>query len=116
MLLSGHHANIAGWRRVQSLRITERRRPDLYERVELTRQDRKLLVKISGGKPSAGRVRTGKERCAGARERAGGCAMTGTIVNAAAVVAGGALGLCLRRGLPSGCRMPRCRPAGWAWR
>ena len=26
--------------------------------------------------------------------------MTGTIVNAAAVVAGGALGLCLRRGLP----------------
>ncbi len=45
VLLSGHHANIAGWRRVQSLRLTEARRPDLYERVELTKQDRKLLDK-----------------------------------------------------------------------
>ena len=51
VLLSGHHANIAGWRRVQSLRITERRRPDLYERVELTRQDRKLLVKFPEESP-----------------------------------------------------------------
>ena len=45
VLLSGHHANIAGWRRVQSLRLTEVRRPDLYEKVELTKQDRKLLEK-----------------------------------------------------------------------
>ena len=51
VLLSGHHANIAGWRRVQSLRITERRRPDLYERVELTRQDRKLLAKFPEESP-----------------------------------------------------------------
>ena len=51
VLLSGHHANIAGWRRVQSLRITERRRPDLYERVELTRQDRKLLEKFPEESP-----------------------------------------------------------------
>lgn len=47
ILLSGHHANIAGWRRVQSLRITQARRPDLYEKVELTRQDKKLLDKFS---------------------------------------------------------------------
>ncbi len=46
VLTSGHHANIAGWRRVQSLRITARRRPDLYQNVELTRQDHKLLTKF----------------------------------------------------------------------
>lgn len=31
-LLSGHHANIAVWRRRQSLRLTAERRPDLIER------------------------------------------------------------------------------------
>jgi len=31
-LLSGHHANIARWRREQSLRLTAARRPDLLER------------------------------------------------------------------------------------
>ena len=46
VLLSGHHANIAGWRRVQSLRITAHRRPDLYERVTLTEQDHKLLTRF----------------------------------------------------------------------
>lgn len=46
VLTSGHHANIAGWRRVQSLRVTERRRPDLYQKVVLTKQDHKLLVKF----------------------------------------------------------------------
>ena len=46
VLLSGHHANIAGWRRVQSLRITAHRRPDLYERVTLTEQDHKLLARF----------------------------------------------------------------------
>jgi tRNA (guanine37-N1)-methyltransferase len=30
-LLSGHHANIAQWRRRQSLKITAQRRPDLIE-------------------------------------------------------------------------------------
>lgn len=32
ILLSGHHANIAAWRREQSLARTKSRRPDLYER------------------------------------------------------------------------------------
>ncbi len=32
VLLSGHHANIAAWRRAQSIERTKARRPDLYER------------------------------------------------------------------------------------
>lgn len=47
VLTSGHHANIAQWRRLQSLLITRERRPDLYEQVELTKQDKKLLDKLT---------------------------------------------------------------------
>ncbi|MGL4849061.1 MAG: tRNA (guanosine(37)-N1)-methyltransferase TrmD [Clostridium sp.] len=43
VLLSGHHENIRKWRRVKSLEITEERRPDLYEKIELTKEDKKLL-------------------------------------------------------------------------
>ena len=32
VLLSGHHANIAKWRKEQSLKITEKRRPDLLKK------------------------------------------------------------------------------------
>jgi tRNA (guanine37-N1)-methyltransferase len=31
VLLSGHHAQVARWRREQSLALTARRRPDLIE-------------------------------------------------------------------------------------
>jgi tRNA (guanine37-N1)-methyltransferase len=31
VLLSGHHGNIADWRRQQSVELTRRRRPDLLE-------------------------------------------------------------------------------------
>ncbi len=31
VLLSGHHLNISRWRREQSLRVTQEKRPDLYE-------------------------------------------------------------------------------------
>lgn len=31
ILLSGHHVNIAKWRREESLRVTKEKRPDLYE-------------------------------------------------------------------------------------
>lgn len=55
VLLSGHHANIAAWRRLQSLKITAERRPDLYERVELTKQDKKLLEKDKKEQESADR-------------------------------------------------------------
>ena len=43
VLLSGHHENIRKWRRGQALAITRQNRPDLWERLELTKEDRKLL-------------------------------------------------------------------------
>ena len=43
VLLSGHHANIDKWRREQSLMLTRERRPDLFEKVELTKKDKKFL-------------------------------------------------------------------------
>ena len=43
VLLSGNHAEIEKWRRKQSLLITREKRPDLFEKIELTKQDKKLL-------------------------------------------------------------------------
>ncbi len=43
VLLSGHHANITKWRRLQALKRTKARRPDMYEQLELTSEDKKLL-------------------------------------------------------------------------
>lgn len=43
VLLSGHHANINKWRRLQALKRTRERRPDLYQELELTKEDKKLL-------------------------------------------------------------------------
>ncbi len=43
VLLSGHHAEIMKWRRKQSLLITKQRRPDMFERIELDKTDKKLL-------------------------------------------------------------------------
>ena len=43
VLLSGHHENIRKWRRKQSLLITKERRKDLFEKIELTKEDKKLL-------------------------------------------------------------------------
>jgi len=43
VLLSGNHAQIAKWRREQSLLRTLKRRPDLMERAELTDKERKLI-------------------------------------------------------------------------
>jgi tRNA (guanine37-N1)-methyltransferase len=42
-LLSGHHENIQRWRRGQALLRTKRRRPDLFERLRLSREDHQLL-------------------------------------------------------------------------
>ena len=47
ILLSGHHANIAKWRRKQSIIRTRLRRPDMYEKLKFeTKQDKKLLREI----------------------------------------------------------------------
>lgn len=48
ILLSGHHANIARWRRKESLRRTKNRRPDLFAKLDLTsKQDQKLLKELA---------------------------------------------------------------------
>lgn len=44
VLLSGHHANIERWRRNQSLLRTYEIRPDMFEKVELDKKDRKFLM------------------------------------------------------------------------
>ena len=50
VLLSGHHANIARWRRKQALRRTRDRRPDLYAKLDLSsKEDQKLLREITQG-------------------------------------------------------------------
>jgi tRNA (guanine37-N1)-methyltransferase len=43
VLLSGHHAEVARWRREESLRRTLERRPDLLRGANLTEADRKFL-------------------------------------------------------------------------
>ena len=48
VLLSGHHAEIARWRRERALELTARRRPDLIDaartRHELTAEDERYLA------------------------------------------------------------------------
>ncbi|MBC7955932.1 MAG: tRNA (guanosine(37)-N1)-methyltransferase TrmD [Cytophagales bacterium] len=50
VLMSGHHADIARWRREQSLALTARRRPDLIESLRarggLSRSDEKYLLSL----------------------------------------------------------------------
>jgi tRNA (guanine37-N1)-methyltransferase len=43
VLLSGHHGEIAKWRRKERLKATLLRRPDLLEKVKLSDQDNNLL-------------------------------------------------------------------------
>lgn len=45
VLLSGHHENIRKWRRAQSLILTKERRKDLYDKVILSKEDKKILEK-----------------------------------------------------------------------
>jgi tRNA (guanine37-N1)-methyltransferase len=47
ILLSGHHANIAEWRRRMSLTETAMRRPDMLEKIELTEKEQKYLSQIT---------------------------------------------------------------------
>jgi tRNA (guanine37-N1)-methyltransferase len=43
ILLSGDHRRIERWRRREALRVTRERRPDLFERIQLTEEERLLL-------------------------------------------------------------------------
>ena len=46
VLLSGHHENIRKWRRYKSLEITKERRQDLYDRINFSKDDIKILKKF----------------------------------------------------------------------
>lgn len=46
VLLSGHHAKIARFRREESLRVTAQRRPELLESADLSVEDKEFLKKI----------------------------------------------------------------------
>lgn len=46
VLVSGNHAQIEQWRRIESLKRTWFRRPDLLEKIELSSEDEKKLEKI----------------------------------------------------------------------
>lgn len=52
ILLSGHHENIRKYRRLKSLLITKEKRPDLYEKIQLTKEDKILLKKYFENKDS----------------------------------------------------------------
>lgn len=47
ILLSGHHENIRQWRRYMMLKTTMERRPDLYKKHILSKDDVKILKKFS---------------------------------------------------------------------
>ena len=46
ILLSGHHANIAKWRRREAIKRTYLRRPDMLEKADLDTKDLKMLEDI----------------------------------------------------------------------
>lgn len=48
VLLLGHHENIRKWRRKESLVNTYKKRPELLEKVELSKEDKKILEEIRG--------------------------------------------------------------------
>jgi tRNA (guanine37-N1)-methyltransferase len=53
VLLSGHHGEVARWRRVEALRRTLRRRPDLLDSAPLSDQDRDDLRRLADEGDSA---------------------------------------------------------------
>ncbi len=46
ILYSGNHQAIAKWRQKQSLKLTKEYRKDLFDKYELTKQDKKLLAEL----------------------------------------------------------------------
>ena len=55
ILLSGDHGKVSLWRRKEALRRTRDRRPDMYEKLDLTsKQDRKLLAQMEAEELATG--------------------------------------------------------------
>jgi tRNA (guanine37-N1)-methyltransferase len=50
ILMSGNHKNIEDWRRKESLRRTFERRPDLLEKMQLSKEEEKWLQQIKDNK------------------------------------------------------------------
>jgi len=46
VIISGHHENVRKWRRGKSLAITREKRPDLFEKLELSKEDVELLQNL----------------------------------------------------------------------
>src|SRR5512142_1327580 len=46
ILLSGNHAQVAAWRRHESLRRTLQERPDLLKQADLSEEDREFLASL----------------------------------------------------------------------
>jgi tRNA (guanine37-N1)-methyltransferase len=49
ILLSGNHAQIENWRKIESLKKTYKRRSDLLEKINLSEEDKIILDKIKQG-------------------------------------------------------------------
>ena len=49
ILYSGNHGAITKWRRKQSLLLTREHRPDLFDKLTLSKQDKKLLEEADSG-------------------------------------------------------------------
>ena len=49
ILYTGNHKAIEKYRRKEALRITKEKRPDLFKKIELTKEDQKLLKEIEDG-------------------------------------------------------------------
>ncbi|HVF67033.1 MAG TPA: tRNA (guanosine(37)-N1)-methyltransferase TrmD [Pyrinomonadaceae bacterium] len=54
VLLGGHHAEVARWRRKAALRKTRRNRPDLFERAPLTEDERTSVEGVEGAEREEG--------------------------------------------------------------
>lgn len=47
ILVSGHHKNIEKWKREQALLVTLKKRPDMLQKAELTKEDKAFLEQFS---------------------------------------------------------------------
>ncbi|WP_082578129.1 tRNA (guanosine(37)-N1)-methyltransferase TrmD [Lysobacter sp. Root690] len=65
VLMSGNHAEIAKWRRQQSLGRTWQRRPDLFDEAALSKADRKLIAAFRAELAAAQAAEQGAQAAAG---------------------------------------------------
>lgn len=61
ILFSGNHQAINKWRKKQSLLLTQKYRPDLYEKYNLTKEDKKLLQEEETAKWEKEAIEKGKK-------------------------------------------------------